>query len=93
MYQQRRILFGHSIGFLRAIIHSFVFCNENSETPHDFTLFPDVVPFNAGSLRESGGNCRGFGLGGGEFYVFHIVYKVHYYTGCLGLFIIFPNAL
>ena len=25
-----------------------------------------VVPFGAGSLRESGGNRRGFGLGGGE---------------------------
>ena len=26
-----------------------------------------VVPFSSGSLRESGGNRRGFGLGGGEF--------------------------
>ena len=26
-----------------------------------------VVPFGSGSLRESGGNRRGYGLGGGEF--------------------------
>ena len=53
MYQQSRILSRHSISFLWIRIHSLVFRNENSETSHDFTLFPK----------------------------------------CLGLFIIFPNAL